>query len=53
MPFSLAYIFDDPDDVYWCWEKLFSQVLDEHAPIRKVIKRKETSSKFLTADIRS
>ena len=22
VPFSVAYIFDDPDDVYWCWEQL-------------------------------
>ena len=53
VPFSVAYTFDDLDDVYWCWEKLFNQVLDEHAPIRKVIKRKEISSKFITVDIRS
>ena len=36
VPFSVAYTFDEPEDVYWCWEKLFNQVLDEQAPIRKV-----------------
>ena len=23
VPFSTAYVFDDPEDVYWAWEKLF------------------------------
>ena len=22
----LNYVFDDPDDVYWAWEKLFVEV---------------------------
>lgn len=52
VPFSSAYIFDDPDDVYWCWEKLFNQVLDVHAPIIKVNRRQEIGSKFITPDIR-
>lgn len=33
VPFSTAYVFDDPDDVYWCWEKLYNQILDDQAPI--------------------
>ena len=33
VPFSTAHVFDDPDDVYWCWEKLYNQILDDHAPI--------------------
>ena len=32
VPFSTAYVFDDPEDVYWAWEKLFVEVLDHHAP---------------------
>ena len=23
--FSIVYVFDDIDDVYWCWEKLYNQ----------------------------
>ena len=33
VPFSTAYVFDYPDDVYCCWEKLYSQILVDHAPI--------------------
>ena len=33
VPFSVAYTFDDPDDVYWCWEKLYNRVFDDHAPV--------------------
>ena len=33
VPFSTAYIFDDVDDVYWCWEKLLNEILDDHAPV--------------------
>ena len=52
MPFCAAYVFEDPDDVYWCWEKLFNQVLDDHAPIRKINLRQSIGSKFITAEIR-
>ena len=52
MPFCAAYVFEDPDDVYWCWEKLFNQVLDDHAPIRKVNMRQSIGSKFITTEIR-
>lgn len=24
----------DPEDVYWAWEKLFIEVLDEHTPVK-------------------
>ena len=33
VPFSVAYTFDDPDDVYWCWQKLYNRVFDDHAPV--------------------
>lgn len=52
VPFCAAYVFEDLDDVYWCWEKLFNQVLDDYAPIRKVNMRQSTGSKFITAEIR-
>ncbi len=34
VPSHAAYVFDDLDDVYWCWETLYNQVLDDHAPMR-------------------
>ena len=49
MPFSVAYTSDDPDDVYWCWEQLYNQVLDDHAPVTT---RQTIGSKFITPDIR-
>ena len=52
VPFCAAYVFEDPDDVYWCWEKLFNQVLDDHAPIKKVNMPQSFGSKFITAEIR-
>ena len=52
VPFSAAYVFDDPDDVYWCWEKLYAQVLDDHVPIISFKKRSSVQSKFITAAIR-
>ena len=34
VPFTTAYVFDDPEDVYWAWEKMFAEVLDDHAPVK-------------------
>ena len=52
VPFSTAYVFDDPEDVYWCWEKLYNQILDDHAPIISFKKSKTPGSQFITVDIR-
>ena len=52
VPFSVAYTFGDTNDVYWCWEQLYDQVLDDHAPITTTKKRQTTGSKFITPDIR-
>ena len=51
VPFSVAYTFDEPDDVYWCWDKLYNRVLDEHATVITTKKRRTTGSKFITPDI--
>ena len=35
VPLSTAYVFDDPEDVHWAWEKnFFVEVLDDHAPVK-------------------
>lgn len=52
VPFSTAYVFDDPDDVDWCWEKRYCQILDDHAPIILFKKSKTPGSQFNTTDIR-
>ena len=52
VPFHAAYVFDDIDDVYWCWETLYNQVLDDHAPMRSFKRRSSVESKFITPEIR-
>ncbi|PFX21740.1 Neuroendocrine convertase 1 [Stylophora pistillata] len=52
VPFHAAYVFDDIDDVYWCWETLYNQVLDDHAPMRTFKRRSSAESKFMTPEIR-
>ena len=34
-PYHVAEIFDDVDDNYWYHEKLISEIVNEHAPIKK------------------
>ena len=53
VPFNVAHVFDDIDDTCWAWEKLYSNVLDDHAPM-KTRKHKTASgqSKFITPVIR-
>lgn len=52
VPFHAAYVFDDLDNVYWCWETLYNQVLDDHAPMRSLKRRHSVESKFITPEIR-
>ena len=40
-PFHVGMIFDDIDDNYWFYEKLFSDTLQEHAPVKQKRPRKE------------
>ena len=35
IPFSVAEIFDDPDDTLWAQEMLLMDVLKDHAPMKK------------------
>ena len=52
LPFSVSYMFDDPDDVYWCWHQLYDQVLDAPAPKITVKKRPSPAGVFITDEIR-
>ena len=40
-PFHVGMIFDDIDDNYWFYEKLFLDTLQEHAPVKQKRPRKE------------
>ena len=35
VPFHVAHIFDDIDDIYWAHETLLRQVVNEHAPLKE------------------
>ncbi|KAK3097542.1 hypothetical protein FSP39_010594 [Pinctada imbricata] len=35
IPFHVAYVFDDPDDVYWAHETLLKDVVDDHIPVKE------------------
>jgi len=53
VPFNVAYVFEDINDICWACQKTYTDMLDDHAPIR-MRKRKATSgqSKFITPEIR-
>ena len=41
IPFQAAYVFDDVDDIYWAHEVIFTDILNEHAPVKeKYVKTK-------------
>ena len=51
VPFQVSEVFDDVSDSYWAFTTMFSEVIDDHAPI----KRKKVNCKqmpFVTAEYR-
>ena len=52
VPFSKAYVFDDPEDVYWAWEKLFVEVLDDHAPVKSFRRKHGEQFQFINPELR-
>ena len=51
IPFHVASIFDDVNDITWCHEKLFSDVIESHAPLKQRILKKE-SLPFMNSALR-
>ena len=43
VPFPVAHIIDDPEDVCWAWGKLLSdaRALDVHAPVKRCISKSQ------------
>ena len=41
VPFHVAHIFDDSEDVCWAWGKLLSEGLDVHAPVKRCISKSQ------------
>ena len=50
-PWSVCSIFDDPDDCYWAWSKIFEEIYDDHAPYRE-IKIRRVSLPWISPQIR-
>ena len=52
-PFLVTYVFDEIDDIDWAWERLYNNLLDDHAPIKcKKVKESFGGSKFITPEVR-
>ena len=53
VPFNVAYILDDVDDICWAWEKMYTNVLNAHAPVKsKRCRNAAGKSKFITPEIK-
>ena len=35
VPFHVAFIFDDVDDIYWAHERLLNDIISDHAPVKE------------------
>ena len=51
MPFHVISVFDDFDDQVDTFNTLFSEILNEHAPVKR-IKIKSRPNSFVTPEIR-
>ncbi|CAB4041252.1 Hypothetical predicted protein, partial [Paramuricea clavata] len=51
IPFHIATVFDDPDDVNWAWNKLLTDSIERHAPLRQCTIR-GNQVPFLTKELR-
>ena len=50
-PFQVCEVFDDPTDVYYTWNLLFTELCKEHAPLKQ-IKVPSNSLSWITKEIR-
>ena len=50
-PFHVVFVFDNPDDKLWAWNKLFLNVCDQHAP-PKDVKVRSSSLPWITNSTR-
>ena len=52
VPFHVAHIFDDSEDVCWAWGRLLSDALDVHAPVKRCISESQHVP-FMTPELLS
>ena len=50
-PFQAAQVFEETGDVLWAWDKLFKNICDLHAPMKRV-KIRSQSSPWVNNEIR-
>ena len=51
VPFHIASVFEEPDDVLWAWQTLFNGICDEHVA-QKEVKIRSKSAPWITNEIR-
>ena len=50
VPFHAAYVFDDIDDIYWAHERLCTDIIDKHAPVKERV-LKSWRPAFMNSDL--
>ena len=51
IPFHIATVFDDPGDVNWAWNKLLTDSIERHAPLKQCTIR-GNQVPFMTKELR-
>ena len=51
VPFHVGSMFDDPNDSYWVFNKLYTEVLEIHAPVRTA-RRNSKHAPFMNTKLR-
>ena len=50
VPFHVAHVFEDVDDIYWAHEWLLYDVINQHAPIKERISKPQKPA-FINGDL--
>jgi hypothetical protein len=51
VPWNVCESFDDPNDALDCWEKLFLEVVEKHAPLKERLVKKPKQPEWLTEEM--
>ena len=51
VPYHVAHVFQDIDDVYWAHEKMVNDIVNEHIPVKQKRQRK-TKAPFMNGPLR-
>ena len=51
IPFQVCNVFDDPNDSYWLFSKMYTDILDIHAPI-KTTRKHPKHAPFMNCELR-